>query len=118
MLKNSSIKVKLLSTVVGSIVIVAVIMLFESIYTMKNEAKSTSELSAKSAYTAKENELKNYVSLAYKTVESYYARTSQDKIQEEVEDYLREQTNYIFSILEGEYNKYKNTLSNEEMKKD
>ncbi|XPV70590.1 MAG: methyl-accepting chemotaxis protein [Halarcobacter sp.] len=117
MLKNSSIKVKLLSTVVGSIVIVAVIMLFESIYTMKNEAKSTSELSAKSAYTAKENELKNYVSLAYKTVESYYARTSQDKIQEEVEDYLREQTNYIFSILEGEYNKYKNTLSNEEMKK-
>ncbi len=117
MLRNSSIKVKLLSTVIGSIVLVAVIMLFESINTMKNEAKSTSELTAKSAYKAKENELRNYVSLAYKTVESYYERTAEDKIQEEVEGYLREQTDYIFSILEGEYNKYKNTLSNDEMKK-
>ncbi|RXK07484.1 methyl-accepting chemotaxis protein [Halarcobacter ebronensis] len=117
MLKNISIKAKLLSTVIGSIVLIALILLVEMTISINNEVTTLSKESAKAAYNAKEKELENYVSLAYKTVESYYARTAEDKIQEEVESYLKEQTNYIFSIIEGEYNKYKKTLSTEEMKK-
>ncbi|PLY05506.1 MAG: chemotaxis protein [Arcobacter sp.] len=117
MFKNSSIKIKLLSTVIGSIIIAAILMLFESIHTMKAGAEETAKLTAENSYQAKEKELENYVSLAYKTIESYHKRTAQDKIQVEVEGYLKEQTNYIFSILEGEYKKNKDFLSEDEMKK-
>ncbi|WP_072681788.1 methyl-accepting chemotaxis protein [Arcobacter sp. LA11] len=115
MFKNSSIKIKLLSTVIGSIILVTIVMLTQSIISLNNTSEAIIEKSSVSAYDAKEKELQNYVSLAYKTVESYYARTAKDKIKNEVEDYLLEQTNYIFSILDGEYKKYKDILPAEEL---
>jgi len=116
MLKNSSIKVKLLSTIIGAMVLVTIIMLVQSIISLKSTSNAIIEKSSTSAYKAKEEELKNYVSLAYKTIESYHARTSKDKIKGEVEDYLLEQTNFIFTIINSEYEKYKDTLSKEELK--
>ena len=116
MLKNSSIKVKLLSTIIGSLIFIAVIMLFQSIMSLKNTSDAIIEKSSISAYKSKEDELRNYISLAYKTIESYHARTAEDKIKAEVEDYLIEQTNFIFTIINNEYEKYKDTLSSEELK--
>jgi len=116
MFKNGSIKIKLLSTIIGSMVLITVIMLAQSIISLKSTSNSIIEKSSSSAFKAKEEELKNYVSLAYKTIESYHERTAQDKIQAEVENYLLEQTNFIFTIINSEYNKYKDTLSNEELK--
>ncbi len=116
MLKNSSIKVKLLSTIIGSMVVITIIMLLQSIMSLKSTSNSIIEKSSTAAYKAKELELENYISLAYKTVESYHARTAKDKIKGEVEEYLLEQTNFVFTIIENEYNKYKNTLSHDELK--
>ena len=115
MLKNSSIKVKLLSTIIGAMVLVTIITLIQSIISLKSTSSSIIEKSSSTAYQSKEDELKNYISLAYKTLESYHARTAKDKIQAEVEDYLLEQTNFIFSIINSEYKKHKDTLSKEEL---
>jgi len=116
MLKNKSIKVKLLSTIIGAMILVTVIMLLQSIISLKNTSSSIIEKSTSEAYKAKENELKNYVSLAYKTIESYHARTAKDKIKSEVEKYISEQSDFLFSIINSEYEKNKDILPPEELK--
>jgi methyl-accepting chemotaxis protein len=116
MLNNSSIKVKLLSTVIGSIIIVAIVMMLQSISSLKYEAEIIIEESSSAAYKAKEAELKNYISLAYKTVESYYERTDKSRIKNEVKGYIEEQSDFMFSIINSEYEKNKDILSEEELK--
>ncbi|RXJ88908.1 chemotaxis protein [Arcobacter sp. CECT 8983] len=117
MIKNASIKVKLLSTVIIAILIVALYMLFEVVSSLKNTSTLVVNQTEKTAYANKEKELKHYVSLAFKTVESYYERTSKDKVKSEVEDYITEQSGFLFSIIEAEYEKNKNILSEQELKK-
>ena len=46
-----------------------------------------------------------------KTVEAYHQRTSVEKVKIEVEEELKKQTMFLFSILEAEYEKNKNILS-------
>ena len=115
-MKNLSIKTKLLLIVFCSITIISIILTFESILSMKESSQERIEAYKIEAYKNKETELKNYVSLAYKTIESYHARTAKDKIKFEVEKYINEQSNFLFSIIDGEYKKYKDILSEEELK--
>ena len=42
-----------------------------------------------------------------KTVEAYHQRTSVEKVKIEVEEELKKQTMFLFSILEAEYEKIK-----------
>ena len=86
MFKNMSIKMKLLSTVIGAILIVSTIILVETIFSMNHEAKIIIDDTQKNAYTAKEKELQNYVTLAYGIVQSYYekAKNSEDDISEQM----------------------------------
>jgi len=116
MIKNASIKVKLLSTVIIAILVVALYMLFEVVSSLKHEADLVITQTEKTAYENKEKELKNYVSLAFETVESYYERTAKDKVKSEVEDYITEQSGFLFSIIEAEYEKNKNILSEQALK--
>lgn len=116
MINNASIKVKLLSTVIIAILVVAFYMLFELISSLKHEAQIVTAQTEKTAYENKEQELKNYVSLAFETVESYYERTSKEKVKSEVESYITEQSGFLFSIIEAEYEKNKNILSEQALK--
>lgn len=109
-------KVKLLSTVIIAILVVALYMLFEVVSSLKHEADLVITQTEKTAYENKEKELKNYVSLAFETVESYYERTAKDKVKSEVEDYITEQSGFLFSIIEAEYEKNKNILSEQALK--
>ncbi len=115
MFKNMSIKAKLLSSVIGVIFIISLSIEINSILSIKKEAKLIISNTENLIYKAKEQEVKNYVSLAYKTVESYYERTAKDKIQKEVEKYLKEHTDTLFSIVTSEYEKHKDILSEEEL---
>lgn len=115
MFTNLSIKAKLLATVIGSIVLISLMMLIEMTTTINKEVEGILSDSEKTAYDTKEKELENYVSLAYKTVESYYERTSKEKIKNEVEDYLKEQSDFLFSIINEEYEANKNRLSESEL---
>ena len=116
MFKSISIKAKLLLIVISSIVVVSVAMLLESIVSLQETSEVVIEKFKKDAYKTKQEELRNYVSLAMKTVESYHARTAKDKVKAEVQDYLKEQTNFMLSIIEGEYEKYKGKVPEEELK--
>ncbi|RXJ99624.1 chemotaxis protein [Arcobacter sp. CECT 8986] len=116
MLGKISIKAKLLVLAFLTIVILAFIISMESIVSINKFSKTSVENYKKEAYAKKEAELKNYVSLAIKTVSSYNERTSIDKIKIEVQDYLQEQSSFIFSILESEYEKQKNKMSSNELK--
>ncbi len=116
MLSNMSIKMKLLLLSLFSIIVISLSVTVESIYSISKFSNDNMENYKKEAYAKKEEELKNYVSLAMKTVEAYHKRTSPEKIKLEVQEDLKKQTNFLFSILESEYDKLKGTLSEDALK--
>ncbi|AXH10516.1 chemotaxis protein [Malaciobacter halophilus] len=117
MLGNLTIKSKLLILAFLTIFSVAIIVSIESIYSVKKLSNENVEKYKKEAYAKKEAELKNYVSLAMKTVSAYHKRTAIDKIKFEVQEYLKEQTGFIFSILNAEYKKLKGKIPDAELKR-
>ncbi len=116
MFKSISIKAKLLMIVITSIVVVSVAMIIQSIVSLQETSETVIEKFKADAYDSKEKELENYISLAMKTVESYHARTSKDKVKAEVQSYLKEQTGFMLSVMEGTYEKYKDKVSEEELR--
>ncbi|NQY93669.1 MAG: cache domain-containing protein [Campylobacteraceae bacterium] len=115
MLKNLKIKNKLLVIVLGTIITISTLIAIKSIYSIKELTHKNIEHYKKDAFKNKELELKSYVTLALKTVNSYYERTSPAKIQKEVESSLKEKTNLLFSIISKEYEVSKETLSKEQI---
>ena len=116
LLNSISIKAKLLLIVISSIVIVSVAMLIQSVLSLQETSAVVIEKFKEDAYKTKEEELQNYVSLAIKTVESYHARTSKEKIKSEVQAYLKSQTDFMLSIMQGEYDKYHGKVSDEQLR--
>ena len=116
MLKSISIKAKLLMIVISSIVVVSVAMIVQSIISLQETSETVIEKFKADAYKSKEKELENYISLAIKTVETYHARTAKDKVKAEVQSYLKEQTGFMLSVMEGTYNQYKGKVSDDELK--
>ena len=116
MFNTISIKTKVQFIIVISILTVAIIVGVQSVLSMTDLAESKVQKYKQEAYKNKEHELQNYVSMAIKTVESYHARTSPEKIKKEVSQYLRDQTSFIFSIIEKEYETHKGSLSEAQLK--
>ncbi|MDY0051695.1 MAG: cache domain-containing protein [Aliarcobacter sp.] len=116
MLGNMSIKSKLLLLSLITIIVVSLSIAINSIYAINQLSNENIKKYKEEAYSKKEEELKNYISLAMKTVEAYHKRTAIDKIKLEVQDDLKKQTNFLFSILESEYIKLKDVLSEEALK--
>jgi len=115
-MKNLSINAKLQIASFVSIIVVSCMIATSSIYSVTKLSDETIKKFSEDAYEKKEAELKNYVSLAVKTVETYYERTSKEKVKDEVKGELKKQTNFIMSIIEGEYNKYSSSVPAEELK--
>jgi len=116
MFKNITIKSKLLLLALFTILVVSLSVAIEAIHAIGKYSDENVEQYKKEAFAKKEAELKNYVSLAIKTVDAYYKRTSVSKMKFEVQEELQKQTNFIFSIIEGEYKKYKDILPAAELK--
>jgi methyl-accepting chemotaxis protein len=116
MLGNVSIKGKLLILSLVTIILVSLSIAIDSIYSINKLSNENINKYKEESYSKKEEELKNYISLAMKTVEAYHKRTAIDKIKIEVQDDLKKQTNFLFSILESEYIKLKDVLSEEALK--
>jgi len=114
---NITIKVKLIGLLVATILFVSAFEMAESIYGIKALSKANIEEFTKKAYQDKENELKNYVDIALRSVESYYLRTEKSKIKHEVSQDLEKQTNFVFSIIEKQYSKYNGLVSQKELKR-
>ena len=116
MFRNISIKGKLLLLSLITIIVVSLSIAIDSIYSINKLSNENINRYKEESYAKKEEKLKNYVSLAMKTVEAYNERTAIDKIKIEVQDDLKKQTNFLFSILESEYTKLKDVLSEDALK--
>ena len=116
MFRDISIKGKLLLLSLITIIVVSLSITIDSLYSINKLSNENINRYKEESYAKKELELKNYVSLAMKTVESYHERTAINKIKVEVQDDLKKQTNFLFSILESEYIKLKDVLSEDALK--
>jgi methyl-accepting chemotaxis protein len=70
----------------------------------------------KRAYDEKKKELQNYSDMAQRVIQSYYKRSSKDKIKNEVRAYIDEQSDYMFSIINKQYEIYKDEMSEDDLK--
>ena len=116
MLKNVPIKTKLLIIIFSVIVAVTTVLSIQSISTIKSLSASHIKKYQTEAYANKKKELENYVSIASNTIDSYYKRSSKEKIQKEVEKNLKERMNQLFNTLNTVYNEYHNKISDKELK--
>jgi methyl-accepting chemotaxis protein len=114
-MKNISIKAKLLTIVLSTIVVISLILVSQSINTIKSISDENIQQYKKDAYKTKSKELENYVSVALNTLDTFYKRSSKDKIQQEVEKKLKDEMTQLFKILNDLYNKNKNKLSQKEL---
>ncbi|MCP4971971.1 MAG: methyl-accepting chemotaxis protein, partial [Arcobacter sp.] len=114
-MNNLSIKYKFLGIVILSIIIISVISLFNSIQTINNISNQNIENYKKDLYKKTENELKSSVQVAHKIIDSFYKRTSKEKIKAEVKDFLMQQMDFLYSIIENEYKKNAGIIPDEEL---
>ncbi|AXX86852.1 Cache sensor-containing MCP-domain signal transduction protein [Malaciobacter marinus] len=115
-LKNLNLRTKILSIVILTIVTIAIIIASKSILSIEELTQKNIQEYKDNAFAQKENELKSYVSMALRSVKSFYEQTSKQKLQKLVEEDLDKNTDFIFSIINEQYNRYKNVLSKNELK--
>jgi methyl-accepting chemotaxis protein len=115
-MKNSSIKIKLLIIVIGAVVTISTIIAMQSIFSIQQLSETNIQKYKQESYKTKEEELKNYVSIAMKSIESYHERTSKDKIKYEVQGYIKEQADFMFTIINNLYDQFKGKVSQNELK--
>ena len=100
MFKNLSIKFKFLIMVITTVIIISIVYASQSIYSIKQLSAKNIASFKETAYAQKEVELKNYVSIALKAVETYYNRTSNN---EDLTEQLKEEAfQSIFQMRYGE----------------
>ena len=116
-MKNITIKLKLLILVIATILTISIVIGFEAIYNIKAVSEANIKAYREESYKNKEEELRNYVAMVVKTAESYHERTEPAKIKAEVSEFLRDQTSFIFSIIEKEYETHKGKLTDTQLKK-
>ena len=115
-MKKITAKSKLVFILIISILLVSIISVMSSIGTIETMSKENIEDFKKEIFAKKEKELENYIRVTINTVESFYNRTSKEKIEEEVRDHLTEQMGFLYSIIENEYKKNRHKLSEKQLK--
>ncbi|WP_324170446.1 methyl-accepting chemotaxis protein [Sulfurimonas sp.] len=112
-----SVKMKIIILIIITIIAVSAAMIIQAVYNINAMTEDNIAKYKKEAYSSKENELKNYVSVAIKSIESYHKRTAKDKIKKEVENELKEQTDFLFGIIKKAYKQNKDKMSKEQLQK-
>jgi methyl-accepting chemotaxis protein len=106
-MRNLSIKWKLMSLVASLILITAAILVSVTIYDIKKTSDIQIEVFKEKAYSARKDELKSNVDIVLKTIESFYVRTSKEKVKEEVQGSLTMQASLLENILKKYYEENK-----------
>ncbi|MFA6189852.1 MAG: methyl-accepting chemotaxis protein [Sulfuricurvum sp.] len=116
-MRGMSIKLKLQLILIVTIVVVTAAIVMQSISGINSISEQNIQKYREETYKDKELELKNYISVAVKSIDSFYQRTSEEKIKQEVQNDLKLQTDFLFSIITKEYESNKDKLSNDELTK-
>ena len=112
MFKNLRIRNKLLIIVISTIIIISSIIAAKSVYAINVLSQMNIENYKKSAFEEKEKELKNYISLAYKMIDSSYSKSEKD-----VQEQLSLQSDFLFSIITKLYEENKDKESKDVLQK-
>ena len=117
MIKNLSLTNKILIVILFPILFLSVILTILQVSAITEESKNSISLLEDNTYKLKREILRDNVLIVKKTIESYYERTSKEKIKHEVEDKLKLQMQSIITIVNGYYNANKGKLSQENLEK-
>lgn len=112
---NISVKTKFLVITMTSILFLSVITLVGSIITINSISEDNISNYRNDVYLKTQEELKNYVQVTLQTVDSFYQRTSKEKIKAEVQEHLNEQMGLLFTVIQEQYHTHKNKMKKEEL---
>ena len=114
---NISVKTKFLVIIITSILFLSIVTLVGSIITINSISEDNISNYRNDVYTKTQQELQNYVQVTLKTIDSFYQRTSKEKIKQEVQGHLTEQMGLLFTILKEQYEENKKQMNQTELKK-
>ena len=115
-MKNFKIRTKLIITIIMSMIILTLFFTLNMVDTYNVHIKESVKKIKEEEYKRKKEELLNYSDMANKVIDSYYQKTKKDRIQQELRAYIDEQSEYLFTIINGLYKKYHNRLSEKKLK--
>jgi len=107
-MKTLSIKLKLSIAIAIIVLVMSAILVSLSIYDIKQTSSNDIQVFKEKSFSAKQDELKSNVDIVLKTIESFYDRTSKEKVKLEVQDKLVTQASMLENILIKHYEKNKN----------
>lgn len=113
---NVSMKTKLLVIGIFVIFLLSVGSLIAAIITISSINTTNIDNYKKDIYLKTQNELENYVQVTIQTIDSFYQRTSKERIESEVQEHLNEQMGLLFSILKEQYETHKDLMNKKQLK--
>lgn len=112
---NISVKTKFLVIIISSILFLSIITLVGSIVTINSISEENISNYRHDVYSKTQQELKNYVQVTLKTIDSFYQRTSKEKIKIEVQEHLNEQMGLLFTVIKEQYEAHKDKMTSKEL---
>lgn len=110
-----SVKTKFLVIIISSILFLSIITLVGSIVTINSISEENISNYRHDVYSKTQQELQNYVQVTLKTIDSFYQRTSKEKIKTEVQEHLNEQMGLLFTVIQEQYRVHKDTMNTLEL---
>lgn len=111
-----SMQTKYIVIVIITILFLSIATLIGSILTINKISEDNIQSYKTDVYLKTQKELKNYVQVTLQTIDSFYKRSSKEKIQHEVRTHLQEQMGLLFSAITQQYSSFKGKMSKNELK--
>ncbi len=111
MFKNLSIVKKVLILSILPVLLSSIVLTIVQVRSITTSTENSIEVFEKKVYESKQELLKDNIAIAIKTIESFYERTSKEKIEAEVEEKLKLQMQSLMGALQGFYEENKNRLN-------
>jgi methyl-accepting chemotaxis protein len=115
-MSNQSLKARISLLVIIAIILVSIIVAIFSIYKIKEISADAQSEFANSALEQKKAELQNYTYLGNRILETYHKRSTIEFVKHEVQKELKKETDMLFSIMNFEYKKNKDKMSEKDLK--
>lgn len=107
---KKSIQTKIIWFIVLPIIVISAVFLVELFYSTDKLSQDIIKAYKEKSYQAKELELKSNIKIAINTLNSYYEQTKKDNLVKNVKGKLTTQADTLLNILNGVYEKYKNSM--------
>ena len=118
MFKTMSIRLKYSIFVALTLTFFSLVGMFVAVRTIQSISQEEINRFKKSAYAAKQTELKSAVEIAMKTINAFYSRTFKKRIKKEVEQKLILQMDILVNIITNYFNHNKGKIPLPRLKED